>query len=362
MKRSLTREDYLKAAGVLGCEPAAIATVARVEAGRHGAFYPDGFPMILFERHKFYKHVHKSVRAQVTADHPDLCYPKPYAKGGYGTVADQRVRFSRAFRIDAHAAMMACSWGLFQELGENYDDYGFESVDAFVDAMKSGVDAHLGIFIKSVRKRGLVDELQRHDWENFARLYNGPAYKKNDYPAKMAAAYKAAVAEFRIPVKFSEISDSEIEEAVAVAGDAEQVPEAAPVSDVQAPDSSAPDAARPDQTSDPAPEPEVLNVEDWKDFVFRWLKRVWGTVSGANVAQGSTFFYAAANDPGNWWIYGLVAVVLLILLVGGGAIVSAVLLLIWHRNRAEIERYITMAKLAVIDPGRRDLKLNFEKK
>ena len=31
--------------------------------------------------------------------------------------------------------------------------------------------------------------LQKQDWATFAKLYNGPAYKKNNYDSKLANAY-----------------------------------------------------------------------------------------------------------------------------------------------------------------------------
>ena len=122
-----------------------------------------------------------------------------------------------------------------------------------------------------------------------------------------------------------------------------------------------PASSEPPPASEAVPA-ETLSVEDWKPFVFRWLKRVWTGVSGVNVAQGSTMFYSAMQDKENWWIYALIAVgVFLLVLVAAGG-VSLVLLYIWKHNRTEIEGYLKMAKAAAIDPNLRDLTLEFEKK
>lgn len=40
-----------------------------------------------------------------------------------------------------------------------------------------------------INRAGLRTALRAHDWEAFARGYNGPAYKANGYHRKMAAAY-----------------------------------------------------------------------------------------------------------------------------------------------------------------------------
>jgi hypothetical protein len=45
-------------------------------------------------------------------------------------------------------------------------------------------------FLGYVKFNGIDDELRRHDWVNFARLYNGADYKRNKYDEKLAAAYK----------------------------------------------------------------------------------------------------------------------------------------------------------------------------
>jgi hypothetical protein len=47
-------------------------------------------------------------------------------------------------------------------------------------------------FIKSAK---LLTAIQNHDWAAFARGYNGPAYAKNAYDVKLAAAYERFSAE-----------------------------------------------------------------------------------------------------------------------------------------------------------------------
>lgn len=187
-KTKLTDKDFCRAAKRLKCDVAAIKAVAQVES-RGTGFYADGFPTILFERHVFYKHANRSRRAEWAQEFPGICNPSPTPRGGYGSKAAQRQKFSQAFALDPDAAMMACSWGTFQELGANYDDYGFESVGEFVDVMKRGADGHLEIFVASIIKRGLQDELRRHDWAGFARNYNGASYKRFSYDVQMRDAH-----------------------------------------------------------------------------------------------------------------------------------------------------------------------------
>ena len=181
MKQPLTEADYRKAAKTSTLEIAVIKAVAEVESKGKG-FDDQDRVTILFERHKF----HLFTNGKYNAKYPELSNP---VAGGYGKFADQYRKFSTAFGLDPQAAMMSCSWGRFQIMGFNFASCGFKSVDAFVDAMKASELRQLEIFLEYVRATGLKDELQKHDWVNFARLYNGADYKKNKYDEKLAAAY-----------------------------------------------------------------------------------------------------------------------------------------------------------------------------
>lgn len=192
VKPKITEKDYKAAAKKLGCQIAVIKAVVSVESNGDG-FDDDGFPTILFERHKFWKHAPAGKRDEWFEKFPSICNPQSTARGGYGTTADQRKKFNQAFKLNKNAAMKACSWGTFQELGENYHDLGFKTVGEFVEQMKKSQGAHLEIFIKSITVRNLKDELQRRDWKAFAKNYNGPNYEKFSYDKQLASAYKKHV-------------------------------------------------------------------------------------------------------------------------------------------------------------------------
>jgi hypothetical protein len=185
-KPKLTTRDFETAAKRLRCEVAAIRAVAEVESRGEG-FYSDGFPVILFERHIFYKYCDRARRAVWTRQHPTICNPKA---GGYGAAGqNQRNKFNLAFSLDPIAAMKSCSWGKFQIMGFNHEICGFETVGAFVDAMKESEGNHLMAFVEFVKSVGLAEELRSKDWARFARGYNGAGYKKNRYDEKMATFY-----------------------------------------------------------------------------------------------------------------------------------------------------------------------------
>ncbi len=181
MPEILVQADFERAATALRCEVAAIRAVCEVEAPR-GGFLSDGRVVILFERHWF----HRLTKGQYSNLHPDISNPKP---GGYLGFANEYTRFNRAFALDATAAMLSASWGKFQIMGFNHALCGFATVDAFVDAMKSGEGAQLDAFVAYVRHECLDDELREHRWTAFARRYNGVDYARNKYDTRLANAY-----------------------------------------------------------------------------------------------------------------------------------------------------------------------------
>lgn len=183
VKPQITEKDFQAAAARLRCDVPAIKSVAEVES-KGKAFYADGFPVILFERHKF----HKYSKGKFDRSHPDISNPDD---GGYGAAGQhQRDRFNLAFSLDPIAAMMSCSWGRFQLMGFNYKLCGFASVGEFVDAMKQSEQAQLDAFVMFIISTGLSDELRNHKWTALAEGYNGLNQRKNNYDKKLAAAYR----------------------------------------------------------------------------------------------------------------------------------------------------------------------------
>lgn len=169
------------AAAQLGCELAAIKAVAEVES-RGEAFMPDGRPPILFERHVF----SRRTGGRFDEQYPGISNRDP---GGYAGGPAEYDRLLDAITLDARAALESASWGRFQIMGFNFRACGFASVEVMVSAMLDSEAAQLDAFVAFVRFHGLDRHLRTHDWAAFARGYNGPAFARNRYDEKMAAAY-----------------------------------------------------------------------------------------------------------------------------------------------------------------------------
>lgn len=158
---------------------------AFIEAETRGTgFDPRGRPKILFERHKFYKYVAKDKLKAAIAN--GLANSKA---GGYGKESEQYDKLAAAIQLDRKAALYSCSWGLAQVMGFNHKLAGFDTVEAMVSAFMADEEAHLLAAVNFIKNTGLDDELRAHNWAGFARGYNGPDYKRNDYDTKLATAY-----------------------------------------------------------------------------------------------------------------------------------------------------------------------------
>jgi peptidoglycan hydrolase-like protein with peptidoglycan-binding domain len=187
----LNLTDYERASHLTGLPIAVIATVAQVE-GLELGFAETGKPVVLFERHWFYRRlkVHglcdDELDALVQAQ-PDLIDPK---RGGYIGGAAEWTRFQRAADINLTAAIEATRWGLFQLMGLQWGRMGFVDGLDFQMAMQHSEGAHLNAFCKFIlTDRILTRALQEQNWAVFARRYNGPGFRDNLYDVKLARVY-----------------------------------------------------------------------------------------------------------------------------------------------------------------------------
>ncbi|MEE7460704.1 hypothetical protein MFUR16E_04820 [Methylobacterium fujisawaense] len=180
-----TEADYVAAAARIGSGSRELHAVITVESSGAG-FYADGRCKMLFEPHVFYRNLAGAQQAQAVK--VGLAYPKwgtkPYPKDSYP-------RLLQAMQINETAALMACSWGLTQILGENQKACGYATPQEMVAAMAAGEAAQLDATVALMAGKGLASALKAHNWAAVAKGWNGAQYAKNRYDTKLAAAYKA---------------------------------------------------------------------------------------------------------------------------------------------------------------------------
>lgn len=190
MQKKITTQQIHDQAKALGVDYAALRAVIEVECKSSG-FNIDGTPVILYERHVFYRRLRAinwiTKSNEWTKTYPDLCNP---IAGGYGKFSEQHGKLERASKLNRDVALESCSWGLGQVMGYHWKSLGYPSLQNFINAMYKDEANQLDAMCRFIKVNGLVDELKRKDWKGFARGYNGPAYAKNSYDTKLAEAYK----------------------------------------------------------------------------------------------------------------------------------------------------------------------------
>lgn len=180
------------AAQRLGVELAAIKAVSEVESGSAG-FLDDGRPVILYERHVAYRQLVESGLDIDEADRLAERYPNVVGKkrGGYAGGAAEWARLNHARQVlPAGIPEAACSWGRYQIMGYHWQVLGYPSLAEFVAEMSENEGLQLAAFVRFIEADpALHKALKAKKWADFAKAYNGPAYRDNAYDAKLASAY-----------------------------------------------------------------------------------------------------------------------------------------------------------------------------
>lgn len=188
--KALSTTQIAAAAESLGVTTAALRAVIDVEC-RGSGFLSDGQPVILFERHVFLRQL-QAKKLTAVADvasktRPDLCNK---TAGGYGPISAQHGRLQAAVAFDRDSALESASWGLGQVMGYHWQSLGYPSLQDFVNAMYQSEALQLDAMCRYIKVNGLAPLLRNLAWAQFARRYNGPAYRENQYDQKLAAAYQ----------------------------------------------------------------------------------------------------------------------------------------------------------------------------
>jgi hypothetical protein len=191
--KALRQIDLVEAAERLGVDLAAVMAINEVESrgsGFHSGGPRKGHPVILFERHIMRRRLEHHGISAVDHErrHPDIVNRRP---GGYRGGPAEHSRLDKAREIHAESAIESASWGLFQIMGFHWQHLGYTSAQAWQEAMHASEGHQLDAFVRFIEAdRALHAALKRHDWRDVARRYNGPAFEKNDYDTKLAAAHR----------------------------------------------------------------------------------------------------------------------------------------------------------------------------
>lgn len=174
----------------LGCQPAALQAVAEVESNGQVFALVNGRnePLIRWEGHYFDARLTGAERA--LARKQGLASPRAGAVKNPASQAERWKLLTRATQINKQAALESFSIGLGQVMTAHWKRLGFDHVQDMIALARSSAGGQIEIMARFIDKSGLADDLRRLDFTAFARGYNGPAYARNAYNTKMAAAYR----------------------------------------------------------------------------------------------------------------------------------------------------------------------------
>lgn len=182
---ALSTNDYEEAAKLLNCEIAMIKAITRKEAHGEG-FFKNGKIKILFEGHQFYKRINNA--NELSKKYPNIVYKK-WVKKYYLKGELEYNRFNVAFMINPDAAMKSTSWGMFQIMGFNHKDAGYNTVNDMVDDYKKGEKEQLLSFCRFCINTGLDTYIRNKDFKGYAYNYNGALYYINQYDTILEKFY-----------------------------------------------------------------------------------------------------------------------------------------------------------------------------
>jgi peptidoglycan hydrolase-like protein with peptidoglycan-binding domain len=187
-RKFLMLDDIEHIASIEGLPSSVLKAFSEVE-GNHDGFFTNGLPVILFERHKFYKALSdKFGTAKADSIASDICNKTP---GGYIGGIKEYDRLNRAIGIDRECAQASASWGMFQLMGFNYKACGYNTLDTFITDMYTSEDLQLAATVNFIKANpALHKAIVNKDFVGIAQNYNGRSEADHtpSYHEKLAAA------------------------------------------------------------------------------------------------------------------------------------------------------------------------------
>lgn len=177
-----------KLAKEFGLETAALLAVVETESAGVAFWKVGNFnkPAIRFEGHYFYDRIAENRREEAVK--LGLASPKAGGVKNPSSYAARYALLERARAFDENAALESTSWGLGQVMGAHWASLGYRTVKDFV-ATQNTIEGQVEAMLRFIKVNGLIRYIKAKDWAGFAKRYNGPGYRKNNYDTKMATAY-----------------------------------------------------------------------------------------------------------------------------------------------------------------------------
>lgn len=158
-----------------------LGIVEKESAGR--VFWTVGskrLPAIRPEGHYFYRLLSGAERAKAVSQ--GLAAQKAGKVHVPGKAEAVYRMFQRMVAINPTAAVQSISIGIGQVMGEHAERLGYPSPQAMYKRACDGIEGQVEIMLRFIMAdKRLVKAVRLLDYKTFARIYNGPGYRKNQY-------------------------------------------------------------------------------------------------------------------------------------------------------------------------------------
>ncbi|WKV17027.1 endolysin [Nostoc phage NMeng1] len=184
----LVREhaEYLKV------DPAFLLAVIEKESAGKFSWNVNGaqLPAIRIEGHYFHRLLRDSPDKLSAAVAQGLAHRSAGEVKNPTSYAARYAMLDRMARIDAEAAYMSISIGAGQIMGEHFALLGYTSAVAMWRDAKTPLGQIKQIILFIEKNPRILSAVRAIDFKTFARLYNGPAFRKNRYDTLLESHYK----------------------------------------------------------------------------------------------------------------------------------------------------------------------------
>ncbi len=185
--RPLSRSELVAEAESEDIPISHLLAVIKVEAAGRG-FSSSGLLKILYEPHIAWRETEGATRDALVKY--NLAYKRwgeePYPQ----SMAARHWQLSTAYEIAGERALEWASYGLAQIMGLNYRQSGFSSVTQMVNFLLISEANQLLSMIKFLKSTGLIYDIRKGHWDNFALRYNGPSFARNRYQIRLEQAVR----------------------------------------------------------------------------------------------------------------------------------------------------------------------------
>lgn len=165
--------------------------LAEVESAGRAFWSVEGrnVPAINLEGHYFYKYLSGAKRDIATRR--GLAHPKAGKTAVPNSFKARYDMLDDWIEIDYDAALMSISMGIGQVMGAHWERLGFKSVRDMWATAQESVAGQVDLMLRYLATDpALMKAIRNDDYKTVARLYNGPAYRRNKYDTKIRAAVK----------------------------------------------------------------------------------------------------------------------------------------------------------------------------